>query len=108
MPLDAQPFTSDTLIRDGEVYRWDFDGLPRYYFVRIYPSDRNRVKVCVELEGDPTAWSDGYCDDDAEDINLATSKCIGDIEQMCANDWDREAVEELNDMRRSEARFYYR
>lgn len=88
-------------IIDGEIYRQDWNGLPRFYWVKLYPeaplvmrsfTDRvqERVKVFVQLEGDPTAWSERICDDDADDIYEALIDCVGDIEERCSRRWDRE------------------
>lgn len=82
--------TADTLIQDGDVLRWDWDGSPRFYWVRIYPITTGRVGIRVQLEGDPTAWHDSSTEDGPLCINEAVLDCIGEIESMCSDEWDRE------------------
>jgi hypothetical protein len=109
---DAIALTATTPILDGETYRSDCDGVARFYRARLYPEPpRNgiaRVKVRVELEGDPSAWAIQYCDDDAESVNEAMLDCVADIEDECWDQWTQEINAELADMRASEERFYYR
>ena len=94
-------FTSGTPILDGEVYRHDWEGSPRFYLVRIYPYDPReapshphlytpRVQVRVELEGDPTAWANRTPDDFPDEIKEAVFECIGEIEDMRADKWESE------------------
>lgn len=92
----ADTLTADSIIQDGDVWRWDWDGAPRFYIVRIYPHVRG-VQLYVCLEGDPTAWSINFCPDNAADINEAVLDCISDIESLCAAQWDHEAEAEKRD-----------
>ena len=100
--------TPDTVILDGEVYRSDWEGSPRFYWVRLYPHDPReavhyphlyipRVKVYVQLEGDPSAWRELICDDDSGEINDAVHDCVGEIESMMSDQWDREQEEMRHD-----------
>lgn len=111
--------TPSLVVLDGDVLRCDWECSPRFYLVRIHQSDPRecpahphlytpRVKVHVELEGDPTAHFDTFCDDDPDEISEAVRDCVTEIEMLCAPRWEQEACAELDDRRASEARFYYR
>lgn len=105
----ANILNSDALIRDGEVYRHDWEGSPRFYHVRIYPHDPRecpahphlytpRIKICVELEGDPTTAKERTPDDDADEINEAVFECIAEIEDMHIPHWEEEQYSERRQM----------
>lgn len=97
----AKLLTSDTMISDRDVLRFDWEGSPRFYYVRIIPRDpvecpshphlyTPRVMVHVELEGDPSAYFDCFCDDEADEINEAVFDCIHEIEDLKIEEWDAE------------------
>ena len=96
------------MIRDGDVLRVDWEERPRFYLIRLYPFLAGRVTVHVTLEGDPTAWSLKTADDNAISIEEVVHEATADIEDLCWEQWEREANDELDDMRRSEERYYYR
>lgn len=98
---NPQILTSETPILDGEVYRQDWEGLARFYCVKIRPWDPReapryphlytpRVQVEVTLKGDPTAWSKHVCDDDPESINEQVRECVAEVEQDCIDEWEAE------------------
>lgn len=104
--------TDSVIILDGDVLRSDWECLPRFYHVRQYPIERRRparrVQLCVQLEGDPRAIVRNACRDDAESIEETVRDCITEIEMRFAGEWEEEICAELDDQRRSEARYYYR
>lgn len=106
------------MIRDRDIIRHDWEGLPRFYFVRVWPSPRlraemydgsgPRVLVLVHLEGDELANTWERALDDEDSIREAFFNCVAEIESVCAGTWLAEADAELDDARRSEQRFHYR
>jgi hypothetical protein len=109
---DPKTMSDSVIVLDGEILRSDCDGRPRFYLCRIYPEDlRNgypQVKVRLELEGNPTAYAHEYCRDHPDDIREAAEDCVSQIEDLCQDQWDREAASADIEARRSEERFYYR
>lgn len=94
-------------IIDSEIYRQDWNGLPRFYWIKIYleepitfrsmvEREQERVKVYVQLEGDPTARQEIVCNAEREDILEAVVDCIGDIEFLCAKKWKQEQLGEVS------------
>lgn len=104
---DPKLLTSETPILDGEVYRHDWEGSPRFYLVRIYPWDPRecpsnphlyipRVIIHVELEGDATVWADKIVDADSDYFD-AVYECVTAIEDLCSGRWEQEREAELRD-----------
>lgn len=54
--------------------------------------EQERVHVRVQLEGDPSAWSEIVCNAEREDILEAVTDCVGDIEALCERQWKREEL----------------
>ena len=104
-------------IRDRDTVRFDWEGLPRFYFVRVWPSPRlraemydgsgPRVLVLVHLEGDELANTWERCEDNEDAIREAFLECVKEIESVCAGVWEEERDGEADDSRLSEQRFYY-